>query len=58
MLRERCKKFLDTFQIPTTKFCRAIGLSTSAYYQWRRCELELSEETSRRVSNYLASHGY
>jgi len=58
MLRERCKKYLDTFQTPATKFCRTVGISTSAYYQWMRKDLELSEETSQRISSYLATYGF
>lgn len=57
-LKERCSNFLATFRTPTTQFCRMIGISCSAYYQWRRCDIELSDVTKKHISDYLEKYDF
>lgn len=57
-LKQRCKNYLNTFQTPTTKFCKRISLSYSGFYKWLRGDYELSAETQRRIDNFLSGYGF
>lgn len=54
----RAKNFLSELGVPVTTFCRNIGISTVAYNRWQRNDLKLSEETVKRVSDYLLKYGF
>lgn len=56
--KKRCERFLSSFGTPTTRFCRMVGLSCSAFYRWRRDDLALSDETMNRISAFLCRHGF
>lgn len=49
---------LDELGIPVTKFCRNINLSTFTYYEWRKGNLELSDERIKAIDAYLAKYNF
>lgn len=57
-VKERCQKMLDELGIPVTKFCRNINLSTFTYYEWRKGNLELSDERIKAIDAYLAKYNF
>lgn len=57
-LKQRCEKFLSTFKTPKSKFCQMIDLSCSAFYQWQRGELVLTQSTEKRISDFLQNFGF
>lgn len=57
-LCERCKSFMSVLGVPTTTFCRKISISKTAFYRWRDGDLKLSDETLRRITNYIEQYGF
>ena len=57
-VKERCQKMLDELGIPVTKFCRNIDLSTFTYYEWRKGNLELSDERMKAIDAYLTKYNF
>lgn len=57
-LQERCIKFMNDAGVPVTKLCKAVNLSTTALYKWRRGELNLSSATEARIDEHLQKFGY
>lgn len=57
-VKERCQKMLDELGIPVTKFCRNINLSTFTYYEWRKGNLELSDERMKAIDAYLTKYNF
>ena len=53
MLKQKIKEHLDKYGTPKTVFCKRIGISTSALYQYLKGVLYLSEETEQRIYDYL-----
>lgn len=39
--------------IPTTTFCKKIGLSTTAFYRWLKNDLKLSDEKEQTLRMYV-----
>lgn len=58
MLRERVQKFIDEFDMPITIFCRKIELTPDSYYKWKKGQLNFSEKTIKRISDYLSQYGF
>ena len=54
-LQKRCEKFIQDAHIKINQFCKIIGISRQAYYGWIGGELNLSEATLERISDYLDS---
>lgn len=50
--RAQVKKLLQEVGIPTTAFCKKIGISTTAFYRWLRDDLRLSDEKERTIRIY------
>lgn len=57
-LKQRLTSFLTALGVPTTAFCRAVGISTSALYKWRKGLLRLSDATLQRIDNNLSRYGF
>lgn len=57
-LKDRIDNFLTELQVPVTKFCRRINISTQALYDWRKGKLNLSDSTLKRIDEYLAKYGF
>lgn len=58
MLRDRVQKFIDEFDMPITVFCRKIELTPDSYYKWKKGQLNLSEKTLQRISDYITKYGF
>lgn len=57
-LSERCIKFIDTLGVPITKFCQRIQLSRTAFFEWRKGNLKLSDTTLERIEKYISQFGF
>lgn len=57
-LSERCIKFIDTLGVPITKFCQRIQLSRTAFFEWRKGNLKLSDSTLDRIEKYISQFGF
>lgn len=57
-LYERCQIFMDELGIPVTSFCRRIKLSLSSFYGWRSGDVILSENTLKRIDEYLKKYNF
>lgn len=57
-LKDRIDNFLTELQVPVTKFCKRINLSTQSLYDWRKGKLNLSDSTLKRIDEYLAKYGF
>lgn len=57
-LIERCQKMIDELSIPTTKFCKHIGVAPSSFYAWRRDIIKFSDKTLKRIDEYLSKYGF
>lgn len=57
-LIRRCCNFIDEFGIPITVFCRKINISTRAFYDWKSGKLTLSDNTLKRIENYIGKYGF
>ncbi len=58
MLRDRVQKFIEEFDMPITIFCRKIELTPDSYYKWKKGQLNFSEKTIKRISDYLSQYGF
>ena len=58
MLKDRVQRFLMDLGIPITQFGKRVDLSYSALNKWLKGELALSEETERRIDNYIRKFNY
>lgn len=57
-LKERCKQMIKELSIPTTAFCRKVHISTSAYYQWQKNLVVLSDAALKRMDEFLSKYGF
>ena len=57
-VKTRAKKFIRDLGIPTTRFCFNVGISSSAFNRWQRNDLNLSETTVNRISEYLKRYNF
>ena len=57
-IKARAKKFIAELGIPVTCFCKNIGISSSAFNRWQRNDLNLSETTVNRISEYLKRYNF
>jgi transposase-like protein len=48
-LKRRCKTMIATTEVPVSKFCRRIGISSTAYYRWQNGDLQLGEKTLKAI---------
>lgn len=53
MLGERIQRYLDITGSPMTKFCKRIGISTTAIYRYIKGDLRLSMQTETKIKEYL-----
>lgn len=58
ILIERCQKMTEELSIPTTKFCKHIGVAPSSFYAWRRGDIRFSDTTLKRIDGYLRKYGF
>lgn len=57
-LLERCEHFISELGVSKSKFCRNVQISESSYYAWRTGHLTLSEETLKRIDEYLKNYNF
>lgn len=57
-LINRCNRFFDELEVPVTVFARKVNLSTQSVYKWRKQSLQLSENSLRRIDEYLTQYGF
>ncbi len=48
-LKRRCKIMIDETEVPVSRFCRRIGISSTAYYRWQKGDLRLGENTLQAI---------
>ena len=48
----------EELSIPTTKFCKHIGVAPSSFYAWRRGDIRFSDTTLKRIDGYLRKYGF
>lgn len=58
MLRDRVQNFLNELEMPITVFCKKIEVSPSYFYKWRVGQVNFSEKTLQRISNFLSKYGF
>lgn len=57
-LYERCFRFCNELGVAVTRFCSNVGISPTTLYRWRNQEIDVSEQTQRRIADYLERFGY
>lgn len=57
-VKERAKYFINELGIPVTVFSRKVGISRVAYVRWQIGDLNLSQQTEKRISDYLSKYGF
>ena len=57
-MKARIQRFLNELQLPKTRFCRGIGISTQALNAWLRDDLKLADSTLKRIDEYLKRYGF
>lgn len=56
--KERVINFIKEFEMPVTKFCSKVSISTRAYYNWMNNTLKLSDATVKRITDYISNYGF
>lgn len=57
-LKTRCINLLSALDLPKTRFCRNIGISTQAFNAWLRGDLHLADSTINRIDEYLKKFNF
>lgn len=57
-LKNRVSNFLDELGVTATAFCRRVGISYSAYQNWKRDIQKISQKTQEKISDYLAKYNF
>ncbi len=57
-LIDRIQRFLDELGVPVSVFCRKTKVCPSAYYAWRKGQLDLSSVAKRRIDEYLTKYNF
>lgn len=57
-LPERCFSFIHELGIPITQFCKRINLSRTCLYDWKNGKIKLSDNTIKRIEEYLTKYGF
>lgn len=57
-LKERINTFLEELGVTATAFCKRVGISYSAYQNWKRDTQKISMNTKEKISNYLAKYHF
>lgn len=58
VLKDRLEKYLYETDIPKTKFCRRLDISTTYLYKLLKGERPFSDKVSRVIDEYLQRYGY
>ena len=53
LLKQQTTDTLKRVGIPTTVFCRKVGISVTAFYRWRQGDLRLSDEKVERIKAFV-----
>lgn len=54
----RCEQFISELGLPVTRFCKNIDLSPTAYYSWRRGEMNMRREKQKEIDEYLKKYNF
>ncbi len=57
-LKTRCVNLLTALDLPKTRFCKNIKISTQAFNAWLRGDLNLAESTTKRIDEYLKNFNF
>lgn len=57
-LLDRIARIRDELGIPMTRLCRNMNISTHSIYAWKRGEINLKDETIKRIDDYLTKYGF
>ena len=57
-LKNRCLNLLKALDLPKTRFCKNIKISTQALNMWLRNDLNLADETEKRIDEYLKKFNF
>lgn len=57
-LKTRCVNLLKALDLPKTRFCKNIKISTQAFNAWLRGDLNLAESTTKRIDDYLKKFNF
>lgn len=57
-LKNRVNNFLDELGVTAAAFCRRVGISYSAYQNWKRDIQKISQKTQEKISDYLAKYNF
>ena len=55
---QRSKKFINELGVKQTVFCKNIDIAVVTYYKWCSRQLDLSQSTLMRISDYLSKYGF
>ncbi len=58
MLKERIQRYLKTSEVPMTKFCKHVDLSTNSMYRYLRGDVRFSLETEDRIKSHLKQFNF
>lgn len=57
-LKTRCINLLKALELPKTRFCKKIKISTQAFNAWLRGDLNLKDDTLQRIDEFLKKFNY
>lgn len=57
-LETRCINLLKALDLPKTRFCKNIKISTQAFNAWLRGDLNLAESTTKRIDEYVKNFNF
>lgn len=57
-LKTRCINLLKALDLPKTRFCKNIKISTQAFNAWLRGDLNLAESTTKRIDEYVKKFNF
>lgn len=55
-LKEKVSSFFSAVAMPKSEFCRRIEISPQALYCWQHDKLNLSDDTLKRIDDFLAKY--
>lgn len=57
-LKTRCINLIKALDLPKTRFCKNIKISTQAFNAWLRGDLNLAESTTKRIDEYVKKFNF
>lgn len=57
-LINRIERIRSELGIPMTKLCRNMEITPRSIYAWKNGEINLKDETVKRIDDYLTKYGF